>query len=1399
MTTIGEIIHLDPEAALHSDVQLAAYKTADNMKLLKSYLFTSTSPAGKLSSLQVLERAVGFYTPHADHIEPRQVIIADYGHGKSHLGLALANFFSKPLGTPESNLLLDKIGTAGGKDHRGQLEQFKRDHPRHMVILLRGDAQAGALDQFHLEVKRLLAADPETKGIQLTFWLEPAIKWMENLSQEDIAIANGYLGSLPEPTDTARLLARLRSGQLNLYETVGNLSAQLNAGTRLDFGGNVGFGELIEELFTHFIGAGKPYCGLLILFDEFTSYLVKHQSEQGLIDQLQDLANGVFNHRGKASVLCFAQQDPQAFIATFVHDQHQLAAANHVLTRYPGRILLSSQMESVIDSYMQQETGRLTPFITQYQGPFTNACYIAFEAFKRRYRDDFSWSSTDFQERVGKGCFPLHPLTTSILCTMSFAQSGIANPRTALQFAMDMLEIVKKQEIVTDNKLNWILPHRLVDYFKDQLPREDYQFYESILERLGEEKNGEKGLVLKGLFLQTISKMQGDPDEQIDQIVHITGLSDKSVRINLIQLHETEHLIAKDTHGKFFLPRTVGGGWREFDDTVRAKTALMSVTSEDIRKIRDNAPLTIQPNITWGKPDDWAPRVMIIPASDLTIEFIHQNYTIYRPNANGYSEGQRGLVIFLIAKDDNELEEARAKSEGILKTALEDNIQIPMVVVIPEVSSGELYEKILRLKAIDAFSADERQRYQAHYATDRLTVISQIEQILKTLHLDSQRVNLVRQRSSFKVIPSGILSDKAQVTLREILEAAYKKVYSKRPSFYTQYDIGNLGLRKAVQTVAIALKDNSIETQYSQIQPNPIATFITNQFLKQNWEILDSVASLKIQPPPEGSPIFEGWRLLDEEFQPDQPPKSPAQVLSKLMNPPFGYDVNVLTLLFCAWVGYYQSHLNLDGEVVHSIDDLGRCFGSGNGSGPEQFIRKMCTPRAITIARRRQKDWSEVQIILRAIKSGGLSVTAARTHLAALKQFAQGDDFEEHQDEIQAHIGSLIDELQEADEYQRRSESLAKSIRNSSSPDHLLELRHEVGELPSCRTVCPDGPSVTELKEQIRQRLLIIVDERCREAEHLSNYDDYGSVKKELEGLRKFFLERNEAALADKVDSALVVLETRRDDLKRKERAQEVRDSINQMSPATASLATLYQFRERLEGLGHYDDETDRKRDFKLVEVKKRISEIESQVEQVLTGLWDVDDLKTLNEWYTKYQLAMNRAVGTPCEGKLKPLLSQYANVATFLQALSDITSTVNADSVSRAVISQKRDELESLRQKYGKVEAIFVAHHIEKTTQYIDRRVETLEQQSIELLEALEGAFSVDGANLQLLNQLKRMPAFLPVLQESRWRDLDKRVRTAWEADKVDQILKTFDEIEDPARQEMCLQLLLDKVRNRR
>src|SRR5689334_7334990 len=113
---LKDIVRLDTQGKFISAVQISDYdKPDDNLSLVKSYIFAENAPSGSggqakiVGSIDLLKELRLAFNNNSSNCF---VVVANYGHGKSHLALVLANYFARSYRAPEVTKILERIDQA---------------------------------------------------------------------------------------------------------------------------------------------------------------------------------------------------------------------------------------------------------------------------------------------------------------------------------------------------------------------------------------------------------------------------------------------------------------------------------------------------------------------------------------------------------------------------------------------------------------------------------------------------------------------------------------------------------------------------------------------------------------------------------------------------------------------------------------------------------------------------------------------------------------------------------------------------------------------------------------------------------------------------------------------------------------------------------------------------------------------------------------------------------------------------------------------------------------------------------------------------------------------------------------------------------------------------------------
>ena len=352
-----------------------------------------------------------------------------------------------------------------------------------------------------------------------------------------------------------------------------------------------------------------------------------------------------------------------------------------------------------------------------------------------------------------------------------------------------------------------------------------------------------------------------------------------------------------------------------YDHLVHDKLALVSLSDEDIRLEGRRYMQSISPEISWGHSEDWAASSILMLAEKFTVESVKKELTAYKLTTSGITEGLRGIVFWIIASTSAERSGLSERVKIILEEALKDE-DLPVIVVLPSDSSENLIKVLHRRKALSKFSIDEKEMYKDVFNQDQADLNVKIHHYFQVLDYDKDNINKLRQRQLFLTNPeyAPTLLPFETIHISKALNHVYNAAYRfSPPVFLTEFKENTTNLKTAVKIVSLILLTNSIATQ-TGLTAQAMNRRLIDNILTDKWGILHP-GSKRIQKPTNAR-IREVWNYLDDYFSPVKGEINISQALIPLLNPPYGYDFNTLTLLFCAWFGYNAKDLQISANGV---------------------------------------------------------------------------------------------------------------------------------------------------------------------------------------------------------------------------------------------------------------------------------------------------------------------------------------------------------------------------------------------------------------------------------------------------------------------------------------------------
>lgn len=1301
---IKEIVKLDTQGKFISAVQLSDYdNSTDNLSLVKSYIFASNVPEvqrGESRAVGSVDLLRDLRLSYINSSVNRFAIIANYGHGKSHLGLVLANYFSKPYKSQEVQEILGRIGHTlqQNQPEVENFHEFKREYDRFLVIRLRGDTPRTLREQFFPALKSALQEHPDTQNAELPFWNQQAKQWLGSKAKD--SQAQQFLKEQFR-TDFPNLLQEVEDNKQEAYEQYVKLFAHLNNGVEPNAEGNFSLREAVIFAVDTFCKNAKPLAGVVVLFDEFSQFIERY-SQSKAIGDLQDLLQGIGDRKGQAMFLAFAQHDPDE-VAERVQSGQSLQNIKRELGRIDRKYALYSIMENVLNSYLAQSDDAWEQFLQEETSTrgwlYGEATELAWELYLKRYDKELHWSNTEFRRVVTKGCFPLHPLTTALLCHLRMQQGLDDDARTILRFIRGRFELRQNTPAIKDGKINWILPIDLLDYFGSRIAKQqDYEAYENAIENLeqvfGDNVTQAQYDILKAMLLQVADGLNLAGEKQVTLLSQMAGIDYRSA-LQLLKDLGKNNITRYDEntkHNSFWPiaanPKALEQKIREQINDKKFGEEELFELNQNFRKLIPNAD-HIEVNIAWGTSLDWAANTAIVTKEKLTTKHLQELTKPFKLTFQGFQDGNRGLVVWLMALADDDIQYFQKNAPLVLQEAFPGEIPPPIVIVLPKYANKNLADQFIRYQALQQIGKDKeaikeigQATYDAELERTKKALVKALDQLLG----DEQMYASISRKPQDIVIPSNYkayLLSLEMVSLQSVLKKLYELAYPYRPSeFFTDLNAnpkkGASPLREGVKTVCKSLIFNRVPSTFAGM--NRMAQErVCKQNLMAKWHLLTTTYYIQ---EPDVLSLKRAWEYLDSQIKPDEQEVYVNSFIPNLFNSPYGFDYNTAALLLTAWIGKHNNELRFysNGKVI-SLDYLEKLIDQGT---PQDFLGKICTTELLALSRRdSDKALSEGRNLVESIQKGKeRSQTQAEKDITILNDIIiQGICPEDEQAVFTQAVADLNSGLDAARQYDKGAKKLLDSIAGEDNLRKLLDLKQEIKRLEETTFVLRTQPANTEIEEKLNQQIKKSVNMACTRAENLTHIEGADASRNILKDCKELLQRDNLLDLVQVVSQAENRLKERIKNLKAVEEEKALVNQINSMT-TNATLAELYEYQKTLKKMPDGSP--------KFVEFRgKKLYAVEQEITRLVSFAFKVVEMakgskrEQVDSQYEEIVRQFSRYVGTEYETVLsdaKLYLGFFRNFLSKLQSIESRTIRLRTQDDFQDILK----DIDQLENEYG-------------------------------------------------------------------------------------------------------------------
>ncbi len=1391
MTTykIGDLVKVDDRAAFRNDVQLDNFDDPQlNLGLINSYLFSNASQGGRQSPQSLSIAPVGVLdnlvqTFLSDRLDNRSYLIATYGHGKSHLALALANYFSHPYASPEVTTLLEKLSNSlGNRALASRYNDFKKSRGEFLVLRLRGDVPHSLHEQVLRGLEKALSEHPATRNQKLPFWFTEAERIIRGFGKTEQEKGNLFLESAGH--DIPLLLQRL-SQKEDVHDLCVKLIQHVT-GIRPNLGGEVSLAKVIHWATDEFCGAGKPLGGLLILFDEFSLFIQRY-AQRNATGELQDLLNGISDRQGKAAFLAFSQLDLMQLADNLQITGNSKEGLKRELTRIPKKWVLFSLMESVVDAYLIQEEKPWQALLAdkKVSGALFQATDVAWERFSKRYSAGLQWSFEQYQERVAKGCFPLHPITTYLLCNLKLQSDDTGTPRTVLGFVLEELRTRQEEPAAEGNSPNWVVPIELVDYFEGRLTGDVYTQFAAAQRTVGEDAPQEQRAVLKALLLQFLADVAVRHDDQILFLAHCAGLEERVAKQALRTLSDT-NVIRYDHSFKAYTFWPASNQPKVLEEFILKKLErfswsmnMLDELNKTLKAKKDNYFGSMDVKVDWGNPTDWAAREYIVTA-DLLNEWLRGITKQFGYNHRDITDADRSIVVWIVANHDDEATTIRETVTEAFQTAFASISQNPpaIVAVISTRPQPELLVAFRRHWALQQFSQKERtDAGKEMFDVETQQADFNLLRALKMIRADDKLPSDIPRPRDVYLVPTAYVSElrlSERIPLRDLLIRLYRVAFAYAPNeFFTQYRVISQGvnkLRDATREVSESLIRNAPSDLKTLARVNRgIVPDLCNKFLVQKWELL--TPDYRIQQQPGNRRLREAWQQIDNAIKPGDNDNKLRDALFPLLNPPYGYDYNTALLLFAAWFGYHRLdiEISINGRRVDHSALIGLV-----GKGSREFFYSIAINEIVSLRRRVMPDVGEVKKRIQDATQKSFQYEIAETELLVLRDIAEDERYNgDIRQGAQQAAQSLAQAIEQAKQYDGDAEQIKTSVARAHTAQELIALQKKIEKLPTASSVQTQKDTPVQLRQQIEARFVTVIEAVCQENESPKQLTEIGLNRTRLMGEKKAVASVGLPVLTQRIETSLARLNQREAELQQalqeEQRLKGLQATIESVDPR-GRLQQLQSGRITLQALGNLPGELARQRDSRLQQVEKAIADIHRQIKENRTELNSVkqsDQLRTVRD---KLVALQPRCADTDEAIEIATLLEQADKLRVHLEEqvrrhseLKQIIRSVDDQAPLRQLIAGA-DELRALTDLPSDL------------TRLRDERLKAIDKR-------------ITAVRAQIEQAQRELAAARTVTQLSKLRtglyELNSLCKETAEADKVAQLLTNLSNTHDRLAQQ--------------
>lgn len=835
--------------------------------------------------------------------------IADYGTGKSHLAVTLAQVFSGSKYMPDSyEKILKNISVIDSEAADAIRENTKG---KNFVMVLNG------MRDFNLHSELLRAAQ---RSMQLYGLPDDCLKKLNRAVQTaelffgrniassfdlfyESAIKHGWNYKESELAD--RIRECLMTDEV-AFSIVNDVYEQIN-GQEIRWDEGLSASSILEMLITEYCGMNGIFDHIIILFDEFGRYLeyasgvnAAKSGESGL-QQIYELTQKTQNVEGYLHVINFIQSDIKTYL--------QRVDQTKNISRYIGRFdesekyYISSNLETVFANLIQRkDKAAFSKIIVTWLNENEESWKTLFENMNRWLSTKGMWKDYSLFRKVAvEGIYPMHPISTYMLTNLS----DYLQNRSSLTLISRYIDDFSKHEAEEHPS---VLPEMLIsgDLYTEMLSAEQEGRqrtqqcikYDNVLTKVGDKLSDKSLSVLRANLALRILRFKTSSYDDVKLALSIcSGLSLDEITEELRWLENEYAVLEYDEHACVLDFTEESNGAHDFKIAKKRLMANASISPSYITdvKIRDLAGV-IEPQTTnFGTvhkitTNEWLFVQELYPIGDFSLERANEYINEWKQSVS--STTAKGRVIWLYVNKDTD-------SEAItnVQKITEGFNGKPIVVMLLNDTENRTFDALVEYSVLDSMDDSLRHKYERHFLEDFSRAESNLKDEIDTL-----------KKQRIRVLPNKIEEvERMPLFLTRVFEEIYPKavpfffdnfvtkannISSKAGGFYCSFlkmFLSNTVSEATIHNFVVEMR-NRVESLF----------FVSSA---TSWKCINE--QYKVMPPQEkhANAVYEeiATRInSDKEL-------SCESIYEKYCKPPYGLSEDVVTMMIavvCANLSY---------------------------------------------------------------------------------------------------------------------------------------------------------------------------------------------------------------------------------------------------------------------------------------------------------------------------------------------------------------------------------------------------------------------------------------------------------------------------------------------------------------